>query len=618
LIVYSATKQDFLRDNNDRDIDEVISRWFMTTTGHRVSANEQRSWKESLGEMAKVLVDEEVPHNAGIAIEYHIPQSAKRLDMLVAGHSHDGSKNAVIIELKQWGTAQVTPKDAIVKTYVGGGIREEVHPSYQAWSYSELIKSFNAAVYEGDIGVWPCAYLHNYVRDGAIDSVHYGRYMSYAPLFLKGESERTLLRTYIKKHIQRGDGLRVLADIEAGPIRPSKELANSVAKLLKGNAEFVLIDDQKQVFEAAKAAAIGATSAAPRVVIIEGGPGTGKSVVAVNLLADLLVSGRDGRYVSKNAAPRRVYEAKLARQMSATRYRSLFVGSGGFVDAPQITNDFLVIDEAHRLNEKSGLYGNLGDHQVKEIIRASNCSIFFVDEDQRVTFKDVGTKEVIRRFAEERGAVVEEYSLLSQFRCAGSDGYIAWLDDALGIRETVNKTLRRDEFDFQIFDSPDELHQAIDAKNADNRARVVAGYCWPWKSKNDPTAVDIEIGATYRRRWNLDQDGSLWIIAEESVNEVGCIHTCQGLEVDYIGVIIGPDLVIEDGNIRTVPTARANQDQSIKGYKSMLASEPDRAIALGDLIVKNTYRTLMTRGMKGCYVYCVDPGLAARLRARLV
>ena len=483
MIVYSATKRHFLRDNNDREIDEVIRECFLHATGRRVAANEQRSFRESLGCMARVLADDAIPADAGIAIEYHIPQSAKRLDMLVAGHAADRTKSAVIVELKQWERVQITPKDAIVATYLGGGIRETVHPSYQAWSYAELMKSFNVAVHEGEIGVWPCAYLHNYVRDGAIDAAHYERYTNRAPLFLKGEGERSRLRQFIRTHIHRGDGLRVIDEIEASPIRPSKELAGSVARLLRGNPEFVLIDDQKTIFEAAKAAAIRATVEAPQVVIIEGGPGTGKSVVAINLLSDLLVAGRVGKYVSKNAAPRKVYEAKLARQMTASKFRSLFAGSGGFVEAPKVSNDFLVVDEAHRLNEKSGLYGNLGDHQVKEIIASSNCSIFFVDEDQRVTFKDVGTKAVIRSYAEQRGALVEEHTLLSQFRCAGSNGYIAWLDDVLGIRPAANTTLPRDAFDFQVFDSPEALHAAIEAKNSANKARVVAGYCWPWRSK---------------------------------------------------------------------------------------------------------------------------------------
>jgi DUF2075 family protein len=377
------------------------------------------------------------------------------------------------------------------------------------------------------------------------------------------------------------------------------------------------VDDQKSVFEAAKAAAIAATAEAPRVIIIEGGPGTGKSVVAVNLLVDLIGRRLSGKYVSKNAAPRRVYEAKLTGQMRASKFRSLFVGSWGFVDGEPNTYQFLIVDEAHRLNEKSGLYGNMGDNQIREISSAAKCAIFFIDEDQRVTLKDIGTKAQIRDAAARRGAAIEEYELASQFRCAGSNAYLAWLDDVLGIRETANKSLSASEFDFKVFDSPDELHKAIEERNGDNRARVVAGYCWPWKSKKSPSAIDIEIGHTYKRRWNLDQEGSLWIISPTSINEVGCIHTCQGLEVHYIGVIVGPDMIVDDGDMRTVPEARARQDQSIRGYKLEAKEDPVAAKGKIDRIVKNTYRTLMTRGMKGCYVYCTDAALAARFRERL-
>ena len=225
MIVYSATKQDFLRDNNDRNIEDVIGASFFVATGKRVGASEVRSWRESLCEMAKVLSDETIAPDVGIAVEYHVPQSAKRLDILVGGHAADGTKSAVLIELKQWDQAQVTAKDAIVRTFLGVGVRDTVHPSYQAWSYAELMKSFNAAVYDGEIDIWPCAYLHNYTRDGAIDSPHYARYTSSAPLFLRGEAERTALRRFIHQHVQHGDGLKVIADIEAGPIRPSKELA---------------------------------------------------------------------------------------------------------------------------------------------------------------------------------------------------------------------------------------------------------------------------------------------------------------------------------------------------------------------------------------------------------
>lgn len=283
------------------------------------------------------------------------------------------------------------------------------------------------------------------------------------------------------------------------------------------------------------------------------------------------------------------------------------------------TYDTLIVDEAHRLNEKSGLYRNLGDNQVKELIRSARCTVFFVDDDQRVTLLDIGHSEELRRYARELGAEITELELSSQFRCNGSDGYLAWLDDSLGIRPTANETLDTGEFDFRVFDDPNELHALIELKNrANNRSRVVAGYCWKWPSKKNPEAWDIELPAfDYRRRWNLDRDGSLWIVTPGSMEQVGCIHTCQGLELDYVGVIIGPDLAYRDGRIVTDATRRASSDQSVKGLKQMMQTDPESARKLADTIVKNTYRTLMTRGMKGCYVYCTDVALATYLRSRL-
>ena len=618
MIVYQADKKQFLKDNDDKDIEDVILQRYSTVTGgRRVAAPEIRSWKESLGFMARVLRDDDIPSDAGVAVEFHIPQSSKRIDMTLTGFNGAGAKTAVVVELKQWAEAEGTSKDAVVRTFLARAMREVVHPSYQAWSYASLLEGFNEAVYDGGISVLPCAYLHNYERDGVIDSDHYATHIERAPLFLRGEEERKRLREFIKKHVKKGDQKTVLMEIERGRIRPSKALADSLVGLLKGKDEFVLIDDQKTVFESARVAAINATEDKPRVVIIQGGPGTGKTVVAINLLVTLTADKLVGKYVSKNAAPRKVYEAKVTGSFNRSRFGSMFVGSGGFVETEADTFDFLVVDEAHRLNEKSGLYGNLGENQIKEIIGAAKCAVFFIDEDQRVTLKDIGSKQQIRKFAKARGAVVEEYELASQFRCSGSDGYLAWLDNTLDIRSTANERLGAGEYDFQVFDDPVELHSAIEAKNGENKARVVAGYCWPWTSKNKPEAIDITIGDHYRRRWNLDQDGSLWIISPESINEVGCIHTCQGLEVDYIGVIIGPDLIVRDGKVKTVAAARSTQDQSVKGWKTAAKVDPEGTLAAVDLIIKNTYRTLMTRGMKGCYLYCTDEEAREYFRQRL-
>ncbi|WP_024658432.1 DUF2075 domain-containing protein [Pseudomonas syringae USA007] len=617
MIVYAATKQQFLKDSDNDDIEEVILRHFKEVTGKKVGASEIKSWQGSLTYMARVLRDDGLPSDAGLAIELHIPQSSKRIDFLLTGRDEHQAKNAVLIELKQWSKATATSKDAIVKTALGGSQVETIHPSYQVWSYAALLEGFNEAVYDKSIEVRPCAYLHNYVSDGVINSAHYEPYTSKAPLFLKGPAELEKLRSFLKKHIVHGDNKEILYELSNGKIRPSKALSEALSGLMKGKPEFILIDDQKAIFESALAAASQATIDAPKVLIIEGGPGTGKTVLAINLLVRLTALSLLSKYVSKNAAPRKVYESKLIGTVKRTHFSNFFSGSGAFIDTESNTYDALIVDEAHRLNEKSGLYGNLGENQIKELIDSAKCSIFFIDEDQRVTLSDIGSKQAIRAFANAKGATVEEYVLSSQFRCSGSDGYVAWLDDVLEIRPTAHPLLDTSYYEFKVFDSPQAMHAAIEQKNHGNKARVVAGYCWPWLSKKDPKASDIVIGDDYARQWNLDQDGSLWIIAENSIEQVGCIHTCQGLEVDYIGVIIGPDLVVRNGQVVTSPHDRDKHDKSIRGWKKLMKEQPALAQQETDLIIKNTYRTLMTRGMKGCFLYCTDPETAQYFAGRL-
>ncbi|MES2939219.1 MAG: DNA/RNA helicase domain-containing protein [Pseudomonadota bacterium] len=619
MIIYQATKQEFLHHVRHDDIEDVILRHYQSATGSAVARPQMQAWSHSLAQMGNVLDDEEIPGDAGVAIEYQVPQTSKRIDFLISGHDAQDRPRVVIVELKQWSSSRLSDKDGIIWAQRGGrrGDTEGPHPSYQAWSYAALLQDFNEEVYTGGIEPQPCAYLHNYRRDGVIDHPNYAEHIKQAPLFLR--EDRAQLQAFIKLHVRRGDRRELLYRMENGRIRPSKMLADSVRGLMQGRPEFILVDDQKLVYETAMQAAVKAITGRKQVVIVQGGPGTGKSVVAVNLLAACLGRELNARYVSKNAAPREVYRTKLAGTFTQTRISNLFNGSGSFVNTAEDSFDALIVDEAHRLNEKGGLYGNVGDHQVKELIRSARCTVFFVDDDQRVTLLDVGSTGELRRWARELDADVTELELASQFRCSGSDGYLAWLDNTLSIRETANPVLDVREYDFRVFDTPGEVHSLIELRNrAANRARVVAGYCWPWNSKRDPQAWDIDIPEHgYRRRWNLGSDGSLWIVAERSVEQVGCIHTCQGLEVEYIGVIIGPDLVYRDGMVQVDVSRRARSDKTIKGLKKIRAEDPARAQALGDAIVKNTYRTLMTRGMKGCYVYCADAGLRDFLRSRL-
>ncbi|UNK41359.1 DUF2075 domain-containing protein [Luteimonas sp. S4-F44] len=609
MIVYQSTKQQFLDDSDNRDIEDLIRDAYLRKTGRYASESESRAWHGSLREMARVLRDRQIPNDTGIGVEFGIPQSGKRIDFILSGHAENGTPHVVIVELKQWSSARLSEKDGLIVANRGGRRETEgPHPSYQAWSYAALLDGFNEAVYDSGTELRPCAYLHNYRDDGVIRHPHYAPYLDKAPLFLRGDDELERLRAFIRQHVRRGDGGALLYQIENGRIRPSKMLADSVVKMLKGNREFVLIDDQKVVYETCLARSVEASPERKQVVIVKGGPGTGKSVVAVNLLVELTKRGLVTQYVSKNAAPRAVYAQKLAGHLRKAEIGALFSGSGRFHTAEPHVFDTLVVDEAHRLNAKSGLYGNLGQNQVMELIRSAKCTIFFVDDDQIVTLADIGHTNELVQWANAAGAQVTMLELASQFRCSGSDGYIAWLDDWLGLRETANPDFDRDTFDFRIVDSPVELHDLIREKNkVNNKSRVVAGYCWDWNSKKNPNADDIVIPEFgYRAQWNLDRDGSLWIVAEDSVEQVGCIHTCQGLELDYVGVIIGPDLQSCDGQLVTAPEHRSRMDRSIRGYKTLMKQDPEATRERVDRIIRNTYKTLMSRGMKGCYVYATN------------
>jgi DUF2075 family protein len=607
MIVYLATKNEFRSDILSNRIEEKILDSFKGVLGKSVGDGELSSWRNSLPYMDRVLDDPGIPHDTGVAIEFNIPQTGKRIDMILTGTREDGQRTAVIVELKQWQKADATTKDAIVSTYVGGREREVNHPSYQAWSYAMLIEDFNETVRLDPIHLRPCAYLHNCESGSVIHSPFYAAHTKAAPAFLKDDALK--LREFIKTHVKYGDKGETMYRIRDGRIRPSKSLADHLASMIQGNREFYLIDEQKLVYETALALATDSTPNNKNVLIVNGGPGTGKTVVAINLLVELTNRDLAAQYVTKNGAPRAVYEAKLAGTLKKTRISNLFVGSGAFMKTPANTFGGLIVDEAHRLNEKSGFYGTDGENQIKEIIDASTFTIFFLDEDQRIHWKDIGEQSQIYKWAKTLGATVTVMDLASQFRCNGSDGYLAWIDHVLQIRKTANTTLGGTNYEFKVCATATELKELIYRRNCvSNRARMVAGYCWDWVTKTkDPSDYDIILdGGDFKAKWNLSNDGPLWIMKPDSVSEVGCIHTCQGLELDYVGVIIGPDLVVRNGMVVTDGAKRSTSDASIKGYKGLLKLNHVEAKAKADIIIKNTYRTLMTRGMKGCYVYSTD------------
>ena len=617
MIVYKKTKQKFMDDVLKDSIEDLIKDAVQLSLHKRVGNSEYISWKNSLMYMFKVLYSDRIPSDAVVSIEYNIPRTNNRIDFIITGLDDKDEEQLVLIELKQWTKVEKTNQDAIVKTYFKGGIQKVTHPSYQAWSYKNLMESFNVYVYNKNVTISPCVYMHNYVDDDVITNEFYAEHIHHAPIFFKKDIEK--LTKYISSKISKGDSTDILSKIDNSEIRPSKSLANVLSSMLQGNQEFTLIDHQKLVYETAVELSTESSVEKKNVLIIHGGPGTGKSVIAINLLVRLTQEGLITQYVTKNSAPRQVYEKKLTGTFKKTEISNFFSGSGAFTNTIPNSFDTLIVDEAHRLNEKSGLFQNMGENQIKEIINSAKCSIFFLDENQQVTLSDIGSEEQIRKWAEMYDANIQILELESQFRCSGSDGYLAWLDNILQIRETANIVLDTTEYDFQIVETPTKLKEIIFEKNKEsNSARLLAGYCWKWISKKDLTAKDIVFPEdNFAIQWNLGSDGMLWIIKPESVSEIGCIHTCQGLELDYIGVIIGDDIFYRDGKVLVDPSKRASTDRSIYGYKKLMKENPQKTMKQLENIIKNTYRTLLTRGMKGCYVYFVDKELEKYFRQGL-
>ncbi|MBD0857575.1 DUF2075 domain-containing protein [Erysipelotrichaceae bacterium 7770_A6] len=620
MIVYDGIKSEFLNSVMNGTIAEEVRQRIFEKMGRTTPKSEFDSWKNSLSRMYMVLADTSIPDHAGIAIEYNVPQTSKRVDFIVSGYDADNQSNAVIIELKQWDELKkVDGKDALVETYTGGGLREVVHPCYQVWSYATLIRDYNKTVQDQNIVLSPCAYLHNYAlkeNDPILDE-QYKEYIEEAPVFC--ERDALKLREFIHRFIQKGDDKKILYEIDHGKIRPSKSLQNAISNMLKGNREFIMIDDQKVVYEnILQLACKSQKDGKKRTIIVEGGPGTGKSVIAVQLLVGLTKKNQFVQYVSKNQAPRNVYKAKLKGTVKLSSVDNMFRGSASYVHVGKDQINTLIVDEAHRLEERSQYTKKTGnENQIKEIINASKCSVFFIDESQRVTMSDIGSVDEIKKWAKVESSEITQLKLLSQFRCNGSDGYLAWVDNTLEIQPTANYNLEDIDYDIRVLDSPLEVRELIIEKNKINhRSRMLAGYCWDWirDGKNNSKVHDIKIG-DFEMSWNLGN--SIFALDETSIDEIGCIHTSQGLEFDYVGLIIGDDMRYEDHHIVTDASKRAKTDQSMKGIKKLDKQDHCKAEEKADEIIKNTYRTLMTRGMKGCYIYCTDQNLRNYLKQKI-
>ena len=613
MVIYRNSSAEFLRDVDNNTIVEAIQQAFIRQLGY-FPVQEVGPWNSSIRFMESIIRKSGVQNDCGVLIEYRIPLTAKRIDFLIAGRDEQGEKNLVIVELKQWQEAKATTRDGVVTTYLNKGLKDVTHPSYQANSYKLLLADFNENIESKGIAPYSCAYLHNYREKypEPLRSKIYEKIVDDSPLFFKHDTEK--LQRFILGHVGRGKGMDILYEIETGRIRPSRKLIDHVCSMFKGNNVFVLLDNQKVAFQTALSIALHATK--KTVLIVKGGPGTGKSVISMNLLGELLKKERNVVFVAPNAAFRDVMVRKLAKENSPTRLKHLFKGSSSFVDAEVNMFDTIIVDEAHRL-KNGDAYQYRGDNQIEDVINAGLTTILFIDECQRVRPEDIGSVAEIKRVAKSLKAEIQEIELDAQYRCAGAEGFMNWLDNVLQIQETGNfDGWDRKDFEFRIFDDPNALHRAIKAKQHGGfAARMLAGYAWKWTSEADGNrngeVEDVSIPKhKFKMPWNSRRARTTWALDSSGIDQIGCIHTSQGLEFDYVGVIIGSDLEFDAaGNSFRVSWENYKDSAGKKGMRG----DPESLCRL----VKNIYKTLMSRALKGCYVYVCDPGLGEYLATSL-
>ena len=614
MIIYSNSNLAFRQDVESNHIADIIEAGFIEKIGHRESPAEKTAWRNSMQYMERVLRNSQIAEDCGVLIEYTIPNTSCRVDFIVTGRNEKQEKNYVLIELKQWEHADTTDIPELVHTYVGGGSRDVHHPSFQADNYNRMMGLMNEGIYSNEIDGHPCVYLHNYKKHDPepLLDVRYSEGTKRAPIFFIDDYLE--LQDYLKKMVGEGKGMDVLYEIEHGKIRPSMALVDCVDSLYAGNDEFVLLDEQVIAYNTiCRELDQGEKK---KTIIVRGGPGTGKSVISFKILHQMVDKRLNAKFVAPNEAFREVMKKKLigSKIDKAKNITPLFGGSGSFYGEPLNVFDVLVVDEAHRLKGK-GAYRYQGENQIQDIIHASRLNVFFVDDTQTVVPADIGSAAEIRRIAESEGSEVVEMELKAQFRCSGAEGFINWLTHTLQIEDTANfEGWDSEDYEFRLFDDPNELRDVIRQKNEEtnNNARLVAGFAWKWSEDSNASVDDVTIPEKgFRMPWNARNQRALFAIKKDSVDQVGCIHTVQGLEFDYVGVIIGNDLKYDPVSQTLYVDFEEYKDSSgkkgLKGQQQRLTQ-----------YVKQIYKVLMSRGRYGCYVFCRDDNLREYFKKRLI
>ncbi len=619
--LYSGHIDQFIADTTQNQIANLLRSSFFDYYGYHPGDAEVRSWKNSL-RTVKDVFESSGFHDHGVFLEYQLPLSSKRLDCMVCGTDQDKNENAVIIELKQWESCKAGLSDKVV-TWTGGGNRDVLHPSVQVGNYASYLEDNHLAFHgEDPITLSACAYLHNYSfsHEDPILSEQFSQYLQQFPLF--SSNDFFSMSQFLQHNLSNGAGIPVLEKIQQRKYAPSKKLLFQVSKVIKENDQYDLLDDQLIAYDKViTSVKEGLGRKQKRVILIKGGPGTGKSVIAINLLAELSSQGLNVQYATGSKA-----FTETLRKTIGGKGKAQFKYFNSYINAEENIIDVLIADESHRIRSTSNnrytpKVKKTSTPQIEELISVAKLPVFFIDDLQAVRPGELGSSEYIKDTAERMNCELFEYQLDIQFRCLGSDRFVQWVDNTLGIRKTSEKIWDSEvnEFEFKIMESPHKLYAAIKQKNDEvpNSARMVAGFCWKWSNPNtDGTLVKDVIIDDFAMTWEGKDSGgrlapgippaALWPYEPAAVTQIGSIYTIQGFEFEYVGVIIGKDMMYSFDNYQWEGHPENSADRVVK-------TSGDNFLNL----VKNTYRVLLSRALKGCYVYFVDKDTEKFFRTRM-
>ena len=613
--LYAGTTEQFRADAQMHRIAEKLRAEYTTQIGHKPAPSEVASWQNSLMAL-QLLLDQAQLNDHGVILEYQLGNTSRRLDAMLTGHAATSAENAVVVELKQWSGANIGPStaDNCVELYVGKQVRRVLHPSVQVGGYQQWLLDNHSVFYEADaVALTAVSFLHNFQYDPANElwADRHTEALQCNPLFTGDQSME--LAELLNLHLSAGDGATVMNRVLESSYRPSRKLLEHTAAMIAAQSDFVLLDEQRVAFESVLAEAnAGYHDAKKSVVLVQGGPGTGKSIIALHLVGELAKRG----YNAMHATGSKAFTENMRRVVGSRAGQSQFRYFNQFGNAAANDVDVLILDEAHRLRETSASRftpkaKRTDIPQVDELIQAAKTTVFFIDDEQTVRPNEVGSTQGILEAAERNGADVSTFELETQFRLAGSKAFLQWVDGMLGIAPSPQPTWDpdRETFDFRIVDSVEQLDALIRTKaDEGHSARLTAGFCWPWSNPEpDGTLVnDVKVG-NWQMPWNARPDAgrlapnippsNFWASDPNGINQVGCVYTAQGFEFDYVGVIWGRDLTWD-------PATGDWIGDSSESYDAIVKRSGDRFTDL----VKRTYRVLLTRGLKGCYVYLEDPG----------